>query len=54
MIRFCFVLEANLAPVAKLSGVAWKSRPLLKGGSVAIRWIVPELMPRRKGRLSPW
>ncbi len=43
----------NLAPAARLSGVAWKSRFLLKGGSVAMRCTVSLFMPRRNARLSP-
>ena len=41
------------APAARLSGVAWKSLFLLKGGSVAISCTVSEFIPRRNGRLSP-
>ena len=47
-------LSVNRAPRAKLSGVAWKSLLLLKGGSVATRSTVSESIPRRMGRLSPW
>ena len=36
----------------RLAGVAWKSRPLLNGGSVAIRSMVSELIPCSTGRLS--
>ena len=46
--------SSKRAPAARLSGVAWKSRDLLKGGSVATRSTVSESMPRRKSRLSPW
>ena len=42
------------APAARLSGVAWKSRLLLNGGSVAIRSTDSEFIARRTGRLSQW
>ena len=43
----------NDAPAASESGVARKSRPLLNGGSVAIRSTVCEFMARMKSMLSP-
>ena len=39
---------------ARLSGVAWKSFPLLKGGSVAIRSMLSLLIPFNTGKLSEW
>ena len=47
-------LSWKAASLARLSGVAWKSLPLLKGGSVAMRSMVAESISRRKARLSPW
>ena len=49
-------LSANRLVIVYLtqdSGVAWKSLPLLNGGSVAIMLTDSEFIPRRNGRLSP-